>query len=85
MGGQWAAGNQNVQIHGAVGSSIQISFEGRRREVPLEPAVVPVGERVRSPARLLRARSGVVPTPLVPACSRSLKTGPGPPAPSPVA
>ena len=29
--------------------------------MPLEPAVVPVGRNVKSPARLLRARSGVLP------------------------
>ena len=60
-GGQWARGNQNVQIHGVVGSRIQITFENKRRQVPLEPAVVPVAPSVRSPARLLRARSGVLP------------------------
>ncbi len=60
-GAQWAQGNQNVQIHGVVGSHIEITFGGQRRHVPLEPAVVPVGPGVRSPARLLRARSGVVP------------------------
>lgn len=60
-GRQWARGNQNVQIHGVVGSSIQITFGGQKRRVPLEPAVVPVSATVRSPARLVRARSGVVP------------------------
>ena len=58
---QWVRGDQNVQIHDVTGSSIQISYGGQRREVPLEPAVVPVGKRVNSPARLIRARSGVVP------------------------
>ncbi|HEY7934887.1 MAG TPA: hypothetical protein VID48_13795, partial [Solirubrobacteraceae bacterium] len=54
-------GNQNVQIQDVHGSRIQITYEGRARVVPLEPAVVPVGARVQSPARLVRARSGVVP------------------------
>ena len=58
---QWVRGNRNVQIHDVTSSSIQISYGGQRREVPLEPAVVPVGKRVNSPARLIRARSGVVP------------------------
>jgi tetratricopeptide (TPR) repeat protein len=58
---QWVRGDQNVQIHDVTGSFIQISYGGQRREVPLEPAVVPVGKRVNSPARLIRARSGVVP------------------------
>ena len=59
--GQWLQGNQNVQIAGVVGSTIQITFEGRRRKVPLQPAVIPVGKHVASPARLLRARAGVIP------------------------
>src|SRR4051794_10027250 len=55
-------GNQNVQISGvAEGASIRVTFAGSTRKVPLEPAVVPVGGRVRSPARLMRARSGVLP------------------------
>src|SRR6202035_1919124 len=61
MATQVIRGNQNVQIQGVDGSSIKISYEGRAREVPLEPAVVPVSARVRSPARLVRARAGVVP------------------------
>lgn len=62
MASQSVTGNQNVQILGAVGSTIQVSIGGGpRRQVPLEPAVVPVGKKVRSPARLVRARSGVVP------------------------
>jgi tetratricopeptide (TPR) repeat protein len=58
---QVVRGNHNVQIQDVHGSSIQIRYESRVREVPLEPAVVPVSARVRSPARLVRARSGVVP------------------------
>ncbi len=54
-------GNQNVQIAHVVGSTIQITFAGQQRKVPLQPAVVPVGKNVSSPARLLRARSGVIP------------------------
>jgi hypothetical protein len=54
-------GNQSVQIQDVHGSHIQIKYEDRTRVVPLEPAVVPVGAHVRSPARLVRARSGVVP------------------------
>ncbi len=60
MDGQWAVGNQNVQIHDVAGSTIQVSFGGTRREVPLERAVAGVG-RSASPSRLIRARSGVVP------------------------
>lgn len=61
MGTQWASGNQNVQISDVSSSSIHITYEARRRKVPLEPAVVPVAQSVRSPARLVRARSGFVP------------------------
>ena len=61
-GGQWAQGNQNVQVHTvAAGASISVSFGGRERRVPLQPAIVPVGRNVRSPARLMRARSGALP------------------------
>jgi hypothetical protein len=62
-GGQWLAGNQNVQIASANNASIRITFgdEVVGREVPLRAAVVPVGARVTSPARLLRASSGVIP------------------------
>jgi hypothetical protein len=59
--GQWLQGNQNVQIASAVGSTIQITYEGQRRKVPLQPAVIPIGKNVNSPARLLRARAGVIP------------------------
>jgi tetratricopeptide (TPR) repeat protein len=60
--GQWLRGNQSVQIAGVSGgSTIQITYEGQRRKVPLEPAVMPVGANVSSPARLIRARAGVIP------------------------
>jgi len=60
-GGQWVRGNQNVQVSQVTGSTINVRIDGGPpREVPLEPAVVPPG-RNASPARLLRARSGVVP------------------------
>ena len=59
--GQWAAGSQNVQIHSVSGSTIQITYGGQRRHVPLRAAVVAVGRNVSSPARLVRARSGVIP------------------------
>ena len=59
--GQWAAGNQNVQISHATASTIKITYGGQARHVPLRPAVVPVGLNVSSPARLVRARSGVIP------------------------
>ena len=58
---QWAHGSQIVQIHDVSGSSIQITYAGQPRELPLERAVFRVGAGVRSPARLVRARSGVVP------------------------
>ena len=66
MGGgvvaQWARGNQNVQIADVgAGASIAVTFKQQTRRVPLEPAVIPVGRNVTSPARLLRARSGVLP------------------------
>ncbi len=55
-------GNQNVQIQNVgPNSPIQIRIGSDWHEIPLEPAVIPVGESVRSPARLLRARSGVLP------------------------
>ena len=59
---QWARGNQNVQItEVAAGASIAVTFNQQTRRVPLEPAMIPVGRNVKSPARLLRARSGVLP------------------------
>jgi len=54
-------GNKNVQIQNVQDSSISITIDGETREVPLEPAIVPVATSARSPARLVRARSGVVP------------------------
>ena len=60
--GQWARGNQNVQIKEVLGSTITVQIKGgTERRVPLEPAVVPAGNNAPSPARLLRARSGVLP------------------------
>ncbi len=58
--GRWVQGNQNVQIAHVVGSSIQVTYAGRQRKVPLQPAIVRVGKNVSSPARLLRARGGVI-------------------------
>jgi tetratricopeptide (TPR) repeat protein len=58
---QRAHGSQIVQINDVSDSSIQITYAEQRRELPLERAVCPVGAGVRSPARLVRARSGVVP------------------------
>ena len=61
-GGQWARGNQNVQVQNvASGASVTVIFGGQRRQVPLRPAVVRPGRNVRSPARLMRASSGVLP------------------------
>ena len=55
-------GNQNVQISQVTGSTINVRIDGGPpRRVPLEPAVVPPGRNAQSPARLLRARSGVLP------------------------
>ncbi len=60
--GQWALGNQNVQIHTvAAGATVSVSFGAPPRRVPLQRAIVPVGPKVSSPARLMRARSGVLP------------------------
>jgi hypothetical protein len=58
----WARGNQNVQIAGVgAGASIQVSIGAAPPvRMPLLPAVVPPGAGA-SPARLLRARAGVVP------------------------
>jgi tetratricopeptide (TPR) repeat protein len=58
---QSVRGNQNVQIQDVSQSSIQIVYEGTPRVLPLEKASVPVSVRTGSPARLVRARSGVVP------------------------
>jgi hypothetical protein len=61
VGQQRIQGSYNVQIQGAVGSRIEITYDGATRTVPLEPAHVPVATRLPSPARLVRAHSGVVP------------------------
>jgi hypothetical protein len=61
MGDQSIEGKRNVQIQHVHGSSIQINFGDEPHLVPLEQATVPVSERAKSPARLVRARSGVVP------------------------
>ncbi len=58
---QVAFGSGNVQIRDVVGSHIEVTITGEKLLVPLEPALVPVGERARSPALLVKARSGVVP------------------------
>jgi hypothetical protein len=59
---QWAQGNQNVQITGVgPGASIQVSIgTAPPVRMPLLQAVVPPGAGA-SPARLLRARAGVLP------------------------
>lgn len=55
-------GNQNVQIQNVQSSTITITTDGGpRRTVPLEPAWIELGADVTSPARLLKARHGVVP------------------------
>lgn len=59
--GQWAAGNHNVQINNVANAAIRITYGGRARSVPLEPATIPISPTARSPARLLRPRSGVLP------------------------
>ncbi len=61
MGQQRIQGNRSVQIQGVVGSRIEITYDGTTRTVPLEPAHVPVAAKLPSPARLVRAHSGVVP------------------------
>jgi len=59
--GQVIWGNDNVQISHFIGSSIQITYGGNTRLVPLEPAVVAIGPKVSAPGRVLRARAGVIP------------------------
>jgi Tetratricopeptide repeat len=55
-------GDQGVQIAGAYGSTFNITYNnGTTRAVPLERATVPAPADARSPALLMRARSGVVP------------------------
>ncbi|WP_461189934.1 hypothetical protein [Arthrobacter sp. Z4-13] len=58
---QWVQGDRNVQISQVSGSNIRIILNERSWQLPLEPAVAPVGRSVTSAARLVRARSGVLP------------------------
>ena len=59
---QRIVGNRNVQIAHVQNSTITVSFAAQRnRAVPLEPAWLELPLGVTSPARLLRARYGVVP------------------------
>ncbi|HVX20993.1 MAG TPA: tetratricopeptide repeat protein [Acidimicrobiales bacterium] len=59
---QEARGSQNVLISDVDNSTITITIGGGSpRVVALEPAVTGIGATVSSPARMLRARSGVVP------------------------
>lgn len=59
---QRTTGSQNVQIDQVQNSTIMVSFDSRpHRPVPLEPAWIELPPDVTSPARLLRARYGVVP------------------------
>jgi hypothetical protein len=58
---QIVRGDHNVLISGVSGSQIQIRYENQTRLVPLEQAVMAVGPKVTAPARLLRARAGVIP------------------------
>jgi tetratricopeptide (TPR) repeat protein len=59
--GQRIEGNCNVQVQGVVGSSIHVNYNGNSSAVPLEPACVPPSAKLPSPARLVRAHSGVIP------------------------
>ena len=69
------AGNQNVQIHDVSGSTIHITYDGQRRSVPLEPAVVAVGSGCgRRPGWSAPAR-GWCPSSPAPACWRTSRTG----------
>jgi hypothetical protein len=58
---QVARGDRNVLISGVSASQIQINYQNETRLVPLERAVMAVGAKVTSPARLLKARAGVIP------------------------
>ncbi|MEX1140713.1 MAG: tetratricopeptide repeat protein [Thermoleophilaceae bacterium] len=58
---QYLHGNRNVQIQHVAGSHITITYDGASRGVPLEPALVPLPPEAASPARMVRARSGIVP------------------------
>ncbi len=62
MAGQSLKGDQGVQISNAWGSTFTINYNnGPARAVPLERATVAAPAGTNSPARLMRARSGVVP------------------------
>ena len=62
MADQFLKGDRGVQISHAYGSTITIVYNsGPPRAVPLERATVPAPAGTKSPARLIRARSGVVP------------------------
>jgi tetratricopeptide (TPR) repeat protein len=61
VGEQRIQGNRNVQIQDVEQSLIQITYNASSHTVPLEPAHVPVSTALPSPARLVRAHSGVVP------------------------
>jgi hypothetical protein len=55
-------GDQGVQIGYADGATINVTYGGGGpRTVPLERATIPATPDAKSPARLIRARSGVVP------------------------
>jgi hypothetical protein len=58
---QIVRGDHNVLISGVGGSQIQINYQNETRFVPLEKAVMAVGANVTAPARLLKARAGVIP------------------------
>jgi Tetratricopeptide repeat len=61
-GSQRVVGSGNVQVQNVHNSQIQITVTGGApQKLPLQAAVIPVGQAVRSPTRLLRARSGVIP------------------------
>lgn len=57
---QWVQGDRNVQISQVSGSNIRIILNERSWQLSLEPAVAPVGQKA-SAARVVRARSGVLP------------------------
>ena len=61
MGKQRIQGNCNVQIQDVKRARIEITYNESSHTVPLEPAHVPVSKELPSPARLVRAHSGVVP------------------------
>jgi tetratricopeptide (TPR) repeat protein len=61
MGRQRVEGSRNVLIQGTDRSLIQVTYNESSYTVPLEPARIPVSPTTPSPARLVRAHSGVVP------------------------